>query len=87
MRNEWKWNKHRRYLLLAEFLYRTGGRIDEVLLVKLSEINLATFWIRHIIWVSRNILTSTTLFISLQFLVFLYGFEIICRFGIKRNIK
>ena len=35
-------DKHKRYLLLVQFLYRTGERIDEVLLVKPSDINLAT---------------------------------------------
>ena len=35
-------DKHKRYFLLVEFLYRTGGRIDEVLLVKPSDVNLAT---------------------------------------------
>ena len=35
-------DKHKRYFLLVEFLYRTGGRIDEVLLIKPSDVNLAT---------------------------------------------
>ena len=35
-------DKHKRYFLLVEFLYRTGARIDEVLLVKPSDVNLAT---------------------------------------------
>jgi site-specific recombinase XerD len=35
-------DKHKRYFLLVQFLYRTGGRIDEVLLVKPSDVNLAT---------------------------------------------
>ena len=35
-------DKHKRYFLLVEFLYRTGGRIDEVLLVKSADVNLAT---------------------------------------------
>ena len=39
-------DKHKRYFLLVEFLYRTGGRIDEVLLVKPSDVNLATNSIR-----------------------------------------
>ena len=38
--------KHKRYFLLVEFLYRTGGRIDEVLTVKPSDVNLATNSIR-----------------------------------------
>ena len=32
--------RHKRYFLLVEFLYRTGGRIDEVLMVKPSNVNL-----------------------------------------------
>ena len=39
-------DKHKRYFLLVEFLYRTGGRIDEVLLVKPSDVNLAINSIR-----------------------------------------
>ena len=39
-------DRHKRYFLLVEFLYRTGGRIDEVLLVKPSDVNLATNSIR-----------------------------------------
>ena len=39
-------DKHKRYFLLVEFLYRTGGRIDEVLMVKPSDVNLATNSIR-----------------------------------------
>ena len=35
-------DKHKRYFLLVEFLYRTGGRIGEVLLVKSSDVNLST---------------------------------------------
>ena len=35
-------DKHKRYFLLVEFLYRTDERIDEVLLVKLSDVNLST---------------------------------------------
>ena len=38
--------KHRRYFLLVEFLYRTGGRIDEILKIRPSDINLATNSIR-----------------------------------------
>ena len=38
--------KHRRYFLLVEFLYRTGGRIDEILMVRSSDVNLATNSIR-----------------------------------------
>ena len=38
--------KHKRYFLLVEFLYRTGGRIDEILLIRPSEVNLATNSIR-----------------------------------------
>jgi site-specific recombinase XerD len=38
--------KHKRYFLLVQFLYRTGARIDEVLLVKPSDVNLATNSIR-----------------------------------------
>jgi site-specific recombinase XerD len=38
--------KHKRYILLVEFLFRTGGRIDEILMVKPSDINLATNSIR-----------------------------------------
>ena len=34
--------RHKRYFLLVEFLYRTGGRIDEVLMVKPSNVNLTT---------------------------------------------
>ena len=32
--------KHKRYFLLVQFLYRTGARIDEVLIIKPSDINL-----------------------------------------------
>ncbi|MGP6207926.1 tyrosine-type recombinase/integrase [Cuniculiplasma sp. SKW3] len=39
-------DKHKRYFLLVEFLYRTGARIDEVLLVKPSDVNLVTNSIR-----------------------------------------
>ena len=38
--------KHRRYFLLVEFLYRTGGRIDEILMISPSDVNLATNSIR-----------------------------------------
>ena len=34
--------KHKRYFLLVQFLYRSGARIDEVLIIKPSDINLAT---------------------------------------------
>ncbi len=34
--------KHKRYFVLIEFLYRTGGRIDEVLLIRPTDINLTT---------------------------------------------
>ena len=33
-------DRHKRYYLLVEFLYRTGGRIDEVLMVKPLNVNL-----------------------------------------------
>jgi integrase/recombinase XerD len=39
-------DKHKRYFLLVEFLYRTGGRIDEVLLIRPFDINLGTNSIR-----------------------------------------
>ena len=39
-------DRHKRYFLLVEFLYRTGGRIDEVLLIRPSDINLATNSVR-----------------------------------------
>ena len=38
--------KHKRYFLLVEFLYRTGGRIDEILMISPSDVNLATNSIR-----------------------------------------
>ena len=38
--------KHKRYFLLVEFLYRTGGRIDEILMIRPSDVNLATNSIR-----------------------------------------
>jgi integrase/recombinase XerD len=34
--------RHKRYYLLVSFLYRTGARIDEILMLKPSDINLAT---------------------------------------------
>jgi len=39
-------DKHKRYFLLVKFLYRTGARIDEILILKPSDINLATNTIR-----------------------------------------
>ncbi len=39
-------DKHKRYYLLVKFLYRTGGRIDEILMVRPSDVNLATNSIR-----------------------------------------
>ena len=39
-------DRHKRYFLLVQFLFRTGGRIDEVLLVKPSDVNLSTNSIR-----------------------------------------
>ena len=38
--------KHKRYFLLMQFLYRTGARIDEVLIIKPADINLETNSIR-----------------------------------------
>ena len=38
--------KHKRYFLLVEFLYRTGGRIDESLMSRPADVNLATNSIR-----------------------------------------
>ena len=38
--------KHKRYFLLVEFLFRTGGRIDEILMIRPSDVNLATNSIR-----------------------------------------
>ena len=38
--------KHKRYYLLVKFLYRTGGRIDEILMLRPSDINLATNSVR-----------------------------------------
>ena len=34
--------KHKRYYRLVKVLYRTGARLDEVLLLKPSDVNLAT---------------------------------------------
>ena len=39
---------HQRYFLLAKFLLRTGGRIDEVMQIRPSDINLSTNTIRLI---------------------------------------
>ena len=39
---------HQRYFLLVKFLLRTGGRIDEVLQIRPSDINLSTNTIRLI---------------------------------------
>ena len=39
-------DKHKRYLFPVEFLYKTGGRIDKVLLIKPSDVNLDTNSIR-----------------------------------------
>ena len=39
---------HQRYFLLARFLLRTGGRIDEVLQISPADINLATNTVRMI---------------------------------------
>ena len=39
---------HQRYFLLTKFLLRTGGRIDEVLQIRPSDINLSTNTIRLI---------------------------------------
>ena len=39
-------DKHKRYFLLVQFLYRTGGRIDEILLIRPADINLATNSVR-----------------------------------------
>ena len=38
--------KHKMYFLLVEFLFRTGGRIDEILMIRPSDVNLATNSIR-----------------------------------------
>ena len=39
-------DRHKRHYLLVKFLYRTGGRIDEVLKVRSSDINLVTNSVR-----------------------------------------
>ena len=39
-------DRHKRYYLLVNFLYRTGARIDEILMLKPSDINLATNSVR-----------------------------------------
>ena len=39
-------DRHKRYHLLVKFLYRPGGRIDEILMVRPSAVNLATNSIR-----------------------------------------
>ena len=39
-------DRHKRYYLLVKFLYRTGGRIDELLMVRPADVNLATNSIR-----------------------------------------
>ena len=39
-------DRHKRYYLMVKFLYRTGGRIDEILMVRPSDVNLATNSIR-----------------------------------------
>ena len=39
-------DRHKRYYLLVNFLYRTGARIDEILMLKPSYINLATNSVR-----------------------------------------
>ena len=39
-------DRHKRYYLLVKFLYRTGGRIDEILMVRPSDVNLVTNSIR-----------------------------------------
>ena len=39
-------DRHKRYYLLVKFLYRTGGRIDEILMIRPSDVNLATNSIR-----------------------------------------
>ena len=38
--------RHKRYYLLVSFLYRTGARIDEILILRPSDINLATNSVR-----------------------------------------
>ena len=39
-------DRHKRYYLLVNFLYRTGARIDEVLMLRPSQINLTTNSVR-----------------------------------------
>lgn len=39
-------DRHKRYYLLVKFLYRTGGRIDEIIMIRPSDVNLATNSIR-----------------------------------------
>jgi integrase/recombinase XerD len=39
-------DRHKRYYLLVSFLYRTGARIDEILMLRPSDINLVTNSIR-----------------------------------------
>ncbi|WMT45434.1 MAG: site-specific integrase [Cuniculiplasma divulgatum] len=39
-------DRHKRYYLLVNFLYRTGGRIDEILILRPLDINLATNSVR-----------------------------------------
>ena len=46
MEDKRRLGSHRRYFLLVQFLYRTGGRIDEVLLIKPADINLGTNSVR-----------------------------------------
>ena len=46
MEDKRRLGKHRRYFLLVQFLYRTGGRIDEVLLLRPADVNLGTNSVR-----------------------------------------
>ena len=39
-------DRHKRYYLLVNFLYRTGARIDEILMLRPSQINLTTNSVR-----------------------------------------
>jgi site-specific recombinase XerD len=39
-------DRHKRYYLIVNFLYRTGARIDEILMLRPSDINLATNSVR-----------------------------------------
>ena len=39
-------DRHKRYYLLVNFLYRTGARIDEILMLRPSDINLTTNSVR-----------------------------------------